>query len=132
LLIRELREGIRNVSLRGTVTGKSEMVPRYSRDTGHVTRGCVAIVTDPTGSVRVPLWDNQVKAVSIGDEIEVKNAAVATFRGLLHIIPTNEASELVIERLQRTARTEQVTEPATKRSRQPILLHSQKRVRKET
>lgn len=55
LPIRELREGIKNVSLRGTVTGKSEMVPRYSRDAGHVTRGCVAIVTDPTGSVRIPL-----------------------------------------------------------------------------
>jgi len=123
--IRELREGVRNVSLRGRVTEKSEVVRRYSRDTGRVVRSCVAIVTDPTGSVRLPLWDNQVNAVSVGDEIEVKNAAVVTFRGLLHIVPTDDASELAIKKLQRTARTEQATEAATKRSRQPIVLHSQ-------
>ena len=40
-----------------------------------------ASIADETGTIQLPLWNNQIDAVSVGDLIQVENARVATFRG---------------------------------------------------
>jgi hypothetical protein len=40
-----------------------------------------ASIADETGSIQLPLWNNQIDTVSVGDTIQVENARVATFRG---------------------------------------------------
>jgi hypothetical protein len=113
---------MRNVNLKGKVTGRSEVLLRYSQDTVHVVRGCVATVSDPSGSVRLPLWNNQVGAVSVGNEIEVRDVAIVTFRGLLHIIPARERSELIIVKLPRPVDTKQAIQNSAENGRQTIMV----------
>jgi len=38
-------------------------------------------VSDETGIIQLPLWNNQIDTVSVGDTIRVENARVVTFRG---------------------------------------------------
>jgi len=40
-----------------------------------------ASIADETGSIQLPLWNNQIDTVSVGDTIRVENARVAAFRG---------------------------------------------------
>jgi len=40
-----------------------------------------AKVTDETGSIQLPLWNQQIATVSVGDTIQIENARVVTFRG---------------------------------------------------
>ena len=40
-----------------------------------------ASIADETGIIQLPLWNNQIDAVSVGDLIQVENARVVTFRG---------------------------------------------------
>jgi replication factor A1 len=40
-----------------------------------------ATIEDETGTIKLCLWDQQVNAVTTGDEIKVQNATVFTFKG---------------------------------------------------
>jgi len=40
-----------------------------------------AKVTDETGIIQLPLWNQQIDTVAVGDTIQVENARVVTFRG---------------------------------------------------
>jgi len=114
--IKELRRGMKNVNLRVKVTGKSEVVLKYSRDNGHPIRLCVATVTDPSGSIRLPLWNDQIEEFSVGDEIEVKNAYVKTFRGLLYLIPARKKGELIIVKPSESTNAKQNAQASAKRN----------------
>ena len=116
LSIKELRKGMKNVDLRVRVTGKSDMVLRYSRDNGHPMRLCIATVTDPSGSIRLPLWNNQIDEVSVGDEIEVKNASVRTFRGLLYLTPARKRGELIMVKPSEPTNAKQTAQASAKRN----------------
>jgi replication factor A1 len=94
--IKELRKGMRNVDLRVKVTSKSEVNRMYSRYSGKPFRFCAATVTDPSGSIRLPLWNDQIDSISVGDEIDIKKAYVTSFRGLLQIVPSRKKGELII------------------------------------
>jgi len=94
--IRELRKGMKNVDLRFKVTGKSEVTRRYSRYDGRPLRFCLATVSDVSGSIRLPLWNDQIDSVSVGDEIELKKAYIKAFQGVLQIVPNRRKGELNI------------------------------------
>jgi len=94
--IKDLRKGMKNVDLRVTVTGKSEIIERDSPHEHSSLRLCIASVADSSGSIRLPLWNDQINAVSIGDQIDIKNASVKTFQGLLQIVPNRREGELII------------------------------------
>ena len=40
-----------------------------------------AKVTDETGTIQLPLWNQQIHTVAVGDTIQVENARVVSFRG---------------------------------------------------
>lgn len=92
----ELQRGMKNIHLRVKVTEKSETMIRYSRYNGTPVNLCVAKVTDVSGSIRLPLWNDQINEVSIGDEIDIKNAHVNAFQGLLQIEPSRKLGEIAI------------------------------------
>lgn len=92
----ELRKGMKNVHLRVKVTEKSEIMLRHSRYNGNPVNLCVATVTDLSGSIKLPLWNGQIDSVSVGDEIDIRNARVNTFQGLLQIVPSRKIGELIM------------------------------------
>ncbi|WP_455368032.1 hypothetical protein [[Eubacterium] cellulosolvens] len=94
--IKDLRQGMKNVNLRVTVTNKSEIVNKNSRYDGKALQLCIAIVADSSGSIRLPLWNNQINTISIGDKIDIKNASVKRFQGLLQIVPARKGDQLTV------------------------------------
>jgi replication factor A1 len=40
-----------------------------------------AIVGDETGTIKLCLWEGQISAINIADDIEIRNAQVCLFRG---------------------------------------------------
>jgi ssDNA-binding replication factor A large subunit len=87
---------MKNVDLTVKVTGKSEVTRRYSRYDGSPLQFCLATVSDASGSIRLPLWNDQIDSVSVGDEIELKKAYVKAFQGVLQIVPNRRKGELNI------------------------------------
>jgi hypothetical protein len=94
--INEMQKGMKNVYLKAKVTGKSEVMLRYSRHDHNPLSLCVATITDFSGSIRLPLWNEQIDSLCIGDEIEITNASIKAFQGLLQIIPNRKKGKLVI------------------------------------
>jgi hypothetical protein len=92
----ELRNGMKNVNLRVKVTEKPEIMLRHSRYNGDPLRLCVVMVADSSGSISLPLWNGQIDAVSMGDEIDIKNAHVDMYQGLLQVVPTRKEGGLII------------------------------------
>ena len=94
--ITQLQKGMKKVNLRVKVTEKPETVLRYSRYNGNRVSLCVATVADYSGSIRLPLWNEQINAVSVGDEIDIKNAHITMFQGLLQIVSSRKKDGLII------------------------------------
>jgi replication factor A1 len=94
--IMELQNGMKKVNLRVKVTEKPEAVIRHSRYNGNRVNLCVLMVADCSGSIRLPLWNEQINTVSVGDEIDIKNARITMFRGLLQIVPSRKEGGLIV------------------------------------
>jgi len=120
--IRELWKGMKNVDLRVKVTGKSEETRMTSRYDGRPLRFCLATVSDASGSIRLPLWNDQIDSVSVGDEVELKKAYVKAFQGVLQIVPSRKKGELIIIKPSKPANPKQVTQSSSKKKNQPIML----------
>ena len=89
--IEELQEGMRNVSFRGKVIAKSDLVSNSCQDTGRSAPRCLAVLADDSALIRSLLWNGDT--ISVRDEVEVKNAAIVMFQRSLHAIPVRKRSE---------------------------------------
>lgn len=79
--ISELRVGLKNITVQGKVTEKSETSEVYSRYGYNVHRVANAIMTDDSGSIKLVLWNEQIELVSVGNTIQIENGYVTQFRG---------------------------------------------------
>jgi replication factor A1 len=78
--IRDLRHGLKKINLEAKVLEIEE--PRMVHTQfGSNALLANAIIEDDTGKIRLCLWDQQVKAVAVGDVIQITNASVSTFKG---------------------------------------------------
>lgn len=78
--IRDLRVGMRNVNLNAMVLEIPEPTYVYTRfgNNAVVTN---ALIGDATGTIKLCLWNDQIGCVSVGDNIQIRNARAFTFRG---------------------------------------------------
>lgn len=78
--IKDLRHGMKKVNLAAKVLQVEE--PRMVHTQfGNSALLANAMIEDETGKIKLCLWDQQVKSVSAGNEIQICNATVATFKG---------------------------------------------------
>ena len=82
--IGDLQIGLRRVNLKARVIDKSEIRAVQSRD-GSPLVVCSATLSDGTGKIRLPLWNNQINSVSKNDTVIVRDAAVRNFRGEMQL-----------------------------------------------
>ncbi|MEM7825480.1 MAG: OB-fold nucleic acid binding domain-containing protein [Candidatus Aenigmatarchaeota archaeon] len=81
--ISELKSGMNNVSLKAKVvdiSDKREVMTRYGRRSV-----ADATIEDETGQITLTLWGDQIKAVSIGDNVSITGAFVTEFRDKLQV-----------------------------------------------
>ncbi len=80
LKIAELRFNSRGVYVEGIITemGKSREVNLRA---GGKARVAEAILTDETGSIKLNLWNEDIRRVKKGDRVRIENGYVTVFKG---------------------------------------------------
>ena len=83
--IKELRNGMKNVSVQAKVVEKSEAREVVSRFKDETYRVANAIIADETGSIKLTLWNEQINKVNVNDTVKVENGYVTSFRGEIQL-----------------------------------------------
>jgi hypothetical protein len=96
--IAELRLGMKGVSVRGKVV---EVTPRRSAVSrfGYQFYTSVVRVADETGAISLNLWNSQIDRVHLGDEVEIQNCHVYSFRGATQLRVGKKGAISTIRRL---------------------------------
>jgi len=97
LMIKDLNSQTRRFNIDVRVTEKS--MPRivFSRWGGEFLLS-TATVTDQSGTIKLPLWNQQTSNVSIGDRLHIENARVKRFRGELQIRVGKSSTLQIVEK----------------------------------
>ena len=80
LEIRELNSETKRFNLDVKVTEKSSPRTVLSRS-GETLLVSTATIMDRSGTIKLPLWKDQISMVSVGDRIHIENARLKRFRG---------------------------------------------------
>ncbi len=80
--ISELKDGMKNVNVKGKIKEKAIARMVRSRRRGETLSVTEAGLEDKTGRVILTLWNEQIRQVSIGDEIQVDNSYVSSYKGI--------------------------------------------------
>ena len=95
--IRDLKLGMNRITLKAKVIEISKPKTVFSR-LGQFNTVANVKVTDETGIIQLPLWNQQIDTVAVGDNIQVENARVAAFRGELQLMVGRGGQLSVIEK----------------------------------
>ena len=99
LNIDQLRSGMKRVNILAKII---EIPPTREVTTRWGSRASVSNVkiADETGSIRLSLWNDQIKMVNIGDEIEIKNCSAARFANEPQLRLSRKGTISVVNQLQ--------------------------------
>jgi replication factor A1 len=81
LEIKDLRNGMKRVTVEAKVVEKSdprEVKSRYKDETYQVAD---AIIADETGSIKLTLWNEQIDQVNVDNKVKIENGYVTSFKG---------------------------------------------------
>ena len=78
--IGDLRSGMKRVNLQAKVLEIPKPTLVFTRF-GNYASVANALIADETGTIKLCLWNEQITSVSAGDNIQIKNASMAMFRG---------------------------------------------------
>jgi replication factor A1 len=99
LEIKDLNSETRRFNLNAKVTEKSSPRTILSR-WGTTLLLSTATITDRSGTIKLPLWKDQVDMVSVGDVLRIENARLKRFRGELQVKLDRLAKLRIIENEQ--------------------------------
>jgi replication factor A1 len=80
LTIRDLRSGMTQICLKAKVLEIPKPNLVYTRY-GNYASVSNALIADETGTIRLCLWNEQIRCISAGDTIQIENARASTFKG---------------------------------------------------
>jgi replication factor A1 len=95
--IGELKMGMKGINLVGRVTEISKSNTVFGR-LGEPKKVANAVLRDETGVIQLPLWDQQIDAVTLGDLVQIEKAYVGYFRGKLQLRVRKSHQLKVIEK----------------------------------
>jgi len=85
LKIKELRDKMRNVTVEGKVMEKSDTREVLSRFKDETYKVAAAIIGDETGTIKMPLWNEQIDKVNVDNMVKVENGYVSSFKGEIQL-----------------------------------------------
>lgn len=83
--IGELREGMRTVEVEAKVLEKSAARTVRSSKTGETYRLAETVIGDETGTIKLVLWNDQIRQVNVNDKVRIEGGYVTSFRGELQL-----------------------------------------------
>jgi replication factor A1 len=81
LQIKDLKNGMKNISLEAKVIEKSTPRQVLSRYKDEMYNVATAVISDGTGTIKLTLWNEQISNVDINDTVKVENGYVTSFKG---------------------------------------------------
>jgi len=84
LEINDLNSETKRFNLNATVIEKSTPRTILSK-WGYALQLSTATISDQSGTIKLPLWQDQVGMVSVGDRLRIENARLKRFRGELQV-----------------------------------------------
>ena len=95
--ITDLQYGLKHVNLKARVTQKSEVRAVESRN-GSPLAVCMITLSDGTGEIRLPLWNQQIDTIAKNDTVVVKDATIKNFRGEMQLsLPRKTGTILIVQ-----------------------------------
>jgi len=85
LKVKELRDGMKRVSIQAKVTEKSDQREVLSRFKDETYKVAAATIADETGTIKLTLWNDQINQVNVNDTIKVENGYVTSFKGEIQL-----------------------------------------------
>jgi replication factor A1 len=85
LNIKDLRNGMKRVTVEANVMEKGEIREVRSRYKDETYQVADAIVADETGSIKLTLWNEQIEQVNVGDRVKIENGYVTSFKGEIQL-----------------------------------------------
>ena len=83
--IKDLRNGMKRVTVEAKVIEKGEPRQVRSRYKDETYMVADAIVEDETGSIKLTLWNEQIDQVDVGNKIKIDNGYVTSFKGEIQL-----------------------------------------------
>jgi replication factor A1 len=83
--IKDLRDGMKRVSVEGRVVEKGDTREVRSKYKDETYRIADAMVADETGSIKLTLWNEQIEQVDVDNIIKIENGYVTSFRGEIQL-----------------------------------------------
>jgi len=81
LNIKDLRNGMRRVTVEAKVVEKGEPRQVRSRYKDETYTVADATIADETGSIKLTLWNEQIDQVEVNNTVKIENGYVTSFRG---------------------------------------------------
>jgi len=85
LKIRDLRNGMKRVSVEAKVIEKSDPREVLSRFKDETHKVATAIIADETGTIKMTLWNEQINQVNVNNIVKVDNGYVSSFKGEIQL-----------------------------------------------
>jgi replication factor A1 len=85
LNIKDLRNGMRRVTVEANVMEKGEPRQVRSRYKDETYMVADAVVADETGSIKLTLWNEQIDQVEVGNKVKIENGYVTSFKGEIQL-----------------------------------------------
>ena len=76
---------MRNVTVEGKVMEKSDAREVLSRFKDETYKVASAMIGDETGTIKMPLWNEQIDKVNVDNMVKVENGYVSSFKGEIQL-----------------------------------------------
>ncbi len=83
--IKDLQDGAKKVSVQGKIVEKDNIREVKSKFGDCTYRMADAVLADETGSIKLTLWNEQIEQVNVGDNVQVENGYVTSFKGEIQL-----------------------------------------------
>jgi replication factor A1 len=85
LKVKDLRNGMKRVSIEAKVVEKSDPREVRSRFKDETYKVADAVIADETGTIKLILWNEQIDQVNVDNVVRVENGYVTSFRGEIQL-----------------------------------------------
>jgi replication factor A1 len=85
LKIKDLRNGMKKVSVEAKVMEKTDTREVMSRFKDETYKVATALIADDTGTIKLTLWNDQINQVNVDNTVKVENGYVTSFKGEIQL-----------------------------------------------
>jgi len=85
LQIKDLKNGMKSVTVEAKVVEKTTPRQVLSRYKDEMYNVATAIISDGSGSIKLTLWNDQINQVEVNDTVRIDKGYVTSFKGEIQL-----------------------------------------------